>query len=181
MPGEDEELLSELRNSDKSAYEVLFRKYYAPLFRQIWYRCKDRDLADDIAQESFVRIWIRRADLNPRLPLLPFLITISLNLLRDNQKHDAVALRHRESIPDPEASRDPGPDEQADANLLQERISEIVNRDLSEKCRSIFILSRVEGKDNAEIASLLSISTKVVENQLYHALKVLRRKLSPGK
>jgi hypothetical protein len=40
----DEELLSEVRNSDRKAYEVLFRKYYGSLFHQTWYRCRDRDL-----------------------------------------------------------------------------------------------------------------------------------------
>jgi DNA-directed RNA polymerase specialized sigma24 family protein len=50
----DEELLSGLRESDRKAYEDLFRRYYASLFRQTWYRCKDRDLAEDIAQVPFV-------------------------------------------------------------------------------------------------------------------------------
>ena len=177
----DETLLSGLRDSDRKAYEYLFRRYYASLFRQTWYRCKDRDLAEDIVQETFVRLWIRRSDLKPRLSLLPFLITISVNLLRDHQKHSAVARRHEESLraSDVPVAEDPG--DSLSAKLLQERISDVVNRHLSEKCRSIFILSRIEGKSNAEIAEILRVSRKAVENQLYHALTVLRRKLSPLK
>lgn len=181
MASADEDLLSGLRNSDKTAYEVLFRRYYAPLFHQVWYRCNDRDLAEDIVQESFVRIWIRRSGLKPHHPLLPFLIAISLNLLRDHQKHSAVALRHRQSVPFPDASVHDEADEQVSAALLQDRISDIVARHLSEKCRSIFVLSRIEGQSNAEIAELLGISKKVVENQLYHALTVLRKMLASYK
>jgi RNA polymerase sigma-70 factor (ECF subfamily) len=73
------------------------------------------------------------------------------------------------------------PDDSLNVTLLQERISDVAIRHLSEKCRSIFILSRVEGKSNAEIAEILSVSRKVIENQLYRALTVLRRKLSPYK
>ena len=69
--------------------------------------------------------------------------------------------------------------DQIAANLLQDRINEIVNEHLSETCRSVYVLSRVEGRKNGEIADLPQISVKSVENQLYHALKVLRRKLAP--
>jgi RNA polymerase sigma-70 factor (ECF subfamily) len=177
----DEELLSELKNSDRNAYEVLFRKYYASLFHQVWYRCKDRDLAEDIVQEAFLRLWLRRRELKPHLPLFPFLITISVNLLRDYQRHSGVAHRHNESV---RASAEPtaeDPVETVSAVLLQERISDVVNRYLSEACRSIFVLSRIEGKSNPEIAEILSVSRKTVENQLYHALVVLRKKLSAYK
>ena len=174
----DEELLSEVRNSDRKAYEVLFRKYYASLFHQTWYRCRDRDLAEDIVQETFVRIWIRRSELKPRHSLLPFLISISVNLLRDHQKHSAVAQRHEGSLLGSDVQVGEDPDDSLSVTLLQERISDAAIRYLSEKCRSIFILSRVEGKSNAEIAEILSVSRKVIENQLYHALTVLRRKLS---
>ncbi len=111
MANDDEEFLSGLRNSDKNAYEILFRKYYASLFRQVWYRCRDRDLAEDIVQESFIRLWTGRDRLRPSRPLFPFLITISLNLLRDAQKHAGVALRHRESVISSGAPNAESPDE----------------------------------------------------------------------
>jgi RNA polymerase sigma-70 factor (family 1) len=176
----DEELLSGLKNSDKGAYEVLFRRYYPSLFHQILYRSQDRDLAEDIAQESFVRLWVRRSDLKSHLPLLPYLITVAINLLHDHQKHSGVALRHEESVRASSITMEE-PDETLRLSQLQEQISEIIRTHLSERCRSIFVMSRIEGKSNAEIAEMLGISRKSVENQLYHALNVLRKKLSSYK
>jgi len=61
--------------------------------------------------------------------------------------------------------------------MLQERISAIINEDLPAKCRNVFRLSRLEGKSNREIADLLGLSVKTVENQITRALKILRKRL----
>lgn len=62
-------------------------------------------------------------------------------------------------------------------NLLKNEINNIVTDQLPPKCSAIFILSRIDGKSNQEIASLLNISKKTVENQLYHALKIFRKNI----
>ncbi len=56
-------------------------------------------------------------------------------------------------------------------------IQKVVNDKLPDKCRNIFILSRIEGKTNPEIAELLDLSVRTVENQIYRALKVLKKNL----
>ena len=61
--------------------------------------------------------------------------------------------------------------------MLKEEIQRIVNEKLPDKCRSIFILSRLEGKTNPEIAEMLDLSIRTVENQIYRALKVLKKNL----
>ena len=61
--------------------------------------------------------------------------------------------------------------------MLQEKVNQIINQDLPERCRMIFILSRMEGYTNPEIAKILGLSIRTVENQIYRALKILRAKL----
>lgn len=179
-PAEDESsLIDAVRNSDSGAFEIVFRKYHATLFRYVWYRCRDAGLAGDIAQDAFVRLWQSRSRLIPRRPLLPLLVTIAGNLLRDQYKHAQIEQKHRDDVL---ASADPqkdDPDKSVDASLLEERISAIADRYMSDMCRMIFVLSRVEGRDNGEIAELLKISRKAVEDQLYRALKILRKHLPP--
>ena len=61
--------------------------------------------------------------------------------------------------------------------MLQEEIQRIVNEKLPDKCRTIFILSRIENRSNPEIAEILNLSTRTVENQIYRALKILKKNL----
>ena len=61
--------------------------------------------------------------------------------------------------------------------MLQEEIQKIVNEKLPDKCRTIFILSRIENRSNPEIAEILNLSTRTVENQIYRALKILKKNL----
>ena len=64
-----------------------------------------------------------------------------------------------------------------DTESLQSEIQNVVNEHLPDKCREIFILSRVNGLVNQDIADTLGLSRRTVENQLYRALKILRVKL----
>ena len=52
---------------------------------------------------------------------------------------------------------------------------EIANQELPEKCQEIFFLSRIENKKNSEIAQILGLSKRTVENQLYRALKIIKK------
>ena len=90
MPANDESLISRVKASDVNAFETLFRTYYPLLFRQVWFRAHDADLAEDIAQETFVRVWLNRGSLKPAPSFLPLLLRIAANLLKDHFKHEAV-------------------------------------------------------------------------------------------
>ena len=61
---------------------------------------------------------------------------------------------------------------------FQEEIQRLVNEKLPDKCRNIFILSRIECKSNPEISELLDLSIRTVENQIYRAIKILKKNLT---
>jgi RNA polymerase sigma-70 factor (ECF subfamily) len=174
---DDSALLARIKASDREAFRGLFERFQPVLFRNTLYRVKDSDLAHDIVQETFVRLWVHRARLKPHLPLLPYLFRINANLVRDYYKWAAVRLRHAEGLAGArrQAADDPG--ELMDARMLEEEISRIINTHMPARVRTVFLLSRVEGKTNPEIARMLGSSPKTVENQLGHALRILRRRL----
>jgi RNA polymerase sigma-70 factor (ECF subfamily) len=88
-----------------------------------------------------------------------------------------VRIRHKDTIPKPEQSHYDDPQKSQELNELQDEINRIVNEQLPEKCREIFVLSRIEGLANKEIAAILDLSRRTVENQLYRALKILKKHL----
>mgnify|MGYP001441832193 CR=1 FL=1 len=89
-----------------------------------------------------------------------------------------VRNRHKDLIPEFGKSHFDDPESVNQAAMLQEEIQRAVNDKLPDKCRNIFILSRIEGKSNSEIADLLDLSVRTVENQIYRALKILKKNLT---
>jgi RNA polymerase sigma-70 factor (ECF subfamily) len=173
----DDHLLGRVKASDMEAFRTLFEHFQPMLFRYVMYRVRDVDLAHDIVQETFVRVWEHRSRILPHLPFFPYVLRISGNLTKDHFKHTAVRARYEDQIPRPEQSVHDDPEMSFQLNTLEREIERVVNDHLAERCRSVFLLSRVEGKSNKEIADILGISVKTVENQIRHALAVLRKRL----
>jgi RNA polymerase sigma-70 factor (ECF subfamily) len=173
----DTELLEKVRESDQEAYRALFERYQPIVFRQVLFLTGQTDLAHDVVQETFVRVWVHRESLKPHLSFLAYLFRISGNLVRDSVKHRKTRERLESIVPPPILSEGDDPAEALHLRALQERIIGIINRDLPDRCREIFLLSRFEGKTYQEIAEMLGLSARTVEHHIVHALKVLRKNL----
>jgi RNA polymerase sigma-70 factor (ECF subfamily) len=88
-----------------------------------------------------------------------------------------VRQRHESLIPRNNDSQTNPPEEKVLSTFLEDEIQKIVETELPEKCRKVFILSRVEKLSNNEISESLGISVRTVENQIYRAIKILKKKL----
>jgi RNA polymerase sigma-70 factor (ECF subfamily) len=173
----DRELLLKITQGDYQAYKELFYKYYKSLFTTLHYRTQDKDLADELAQQTFVKVWLNRKVLKPHKSFTAYINTLSTNLLKDHFRRLKIRYDYVAASPDINRSVTRNADDALAAKELQQAIHHIVNHKLAPKCRQIFILSRVGGLSNKEIAGQLLISKKTVENQLYSALKILHRYL----
>jgi RNA polymerase sigma-70 factor (ECF subfamily) len=173
----DIQLLEKVKSSDMSAFRELFNYYQPIVFRQVLYQTRSTDLSHEIVQETFIRVWEHRRTLKPHLSFLAYLLRISRNLIRDAARYRNTRIRLESEIPSPVLSENDDPEEALQLVLLEEKLHTIINNDLPERCREIFLLSRFEGKTHKEIADALDLSVRTVENQINHALKVMRRKL----
>jgi RNA polymerase sigma-70 factor (ECF subfamily) len=142
----------------------------------LFYQTQDKDLADELAQQTFIKVWLNRKTLNPGKSFLAYINTLSSNLLKDYFRSQKVRLNYANTQPDSDITA-PDPEKDFAGKELQLAIRHIVNQKLAPKCRQIFLLSRMDGTSNDDIAAQLHISKKTVENQLYTALKILRRHL----
>ena len=173
----EQDLLKRVKDSDKDAFHQLFSNFYDSLFRFVVYKVKDSDLAEDISQETFLRVLKKRDSVAPQKSFFSLIARISTHLCYDHFRHSAVRKRHENQIPEYGKSHFDDPEKMNQAKMLEEEIQRIVNEKLPDKCKSIFILSRIESRTNQEIAEMLGLSIRTVENQIYRALRILKRNL----
>jgi len=136
---------------------------------------QDADIAKDITQETFLRIWEKRESLQPKKSFFSLLARISTNLCYDHFRYNEVRLRNKDRIPEYGKSHFDNPEEVVQAQAIGKIIRKLVNEKLPQRCRIIFILSRIEGLSNQEISLKLGLSIRTVENQIYRALKILKK------
>lgn len=169
--------MERVRGSDVEAFRTLFDRYQPIVFRHILFSTRQIDLSHDIVQETFVRVWERRRSLKPQLSFLAFVFRVSRNLVRDWVKHKKVRERLVSEVPHPTPSERDDPERAFQLIALEEKIRSVINKELAERCRQVFMMSRFEGRSNREIAKILQLSVRTVEHQVRHALAVLRENL----
>lgn len=176
-PHTDARLLERVKESDREAFRLLFEKYQPLLFRHVLFQTRESDSAHDVVQETFIRVWDHRRTLDPRLSFLAYLTRISGNLVKDDLRRRKRHEKLDAELPVPGPSGAEDPLRYLEATMLEENLSSAIGR-LPGKCRTVFVLSRIDGRPNREIAGMLGISVRTVEHQITHALKVIRRRLA---
>jgi RNA polymerase sigma-70 factor (family 1) len=170
----DNNLLDGLKS--KEAFENTFKQYYAQL---VVYACKyvlNIDVAREIVQDFFVRLYEKRSTLVIGVSLKSYLYRSVFNCCINfiNQKN--MQDKHLKNI-DMERENEDNLESEINTVELQYRIFEVIDK-LPAKCQQIFRMNRLDGLKNEEIALQLNLSKRTVETQISKALKILRKKLA---
>ena len=174
-PAHDEkELLQQLKENDETALTLLYKAYWQPLYLSAYNILKDRKVCEDIVQELFLQLWMKRQELAIRESLKTYLSTA----VRYQVFHHIRKVSKKRIVPEDilETSLAENSDEYLLRKDLHGKVAEAV-QELPEKCRLIYRLSREEQLSHKEIAHQLNISIKTVENQLTIALRRVRHYL----
>jgi RNA polymerase sigma-70 factor (ECF subfamily) len=170
-----------IRTGDASAYESVFRALFQPLVGYVIRIVDSKAVAEELVQELFLTLWMRRATLEVTGgSLSAYLFTAARNRALAHIRRERVAARFRDrqeldaKLAEQERSRELR-DDQAEIEIAL-AIAEAVNA-LPDRCRAVFKLSRQRGLTYAEIGKELEISPRTVENHMAHALRVLRVRL----
>ncbi|MEL7119644.1 MAG: RNA polymerase sigma-70 factor [Bacteroidota bacterium] len=161
------------------AIDKIFRQIYDEYHHKVYFfaykRLKDKQIAEDLVQSVFLKIWEHQTALKQGKINEAFLLATARNLLIDMHRKkvfDTVSLTIQSDAQDmSEEENDISTEDKM--KYVQSAIEE-----LPERRRRIFLLSRQQGLTYKEIAEEMSISPKTVENQISRALKSLRHKLS---
>jgi RNA polymerase sigma-70 factor (ECF subfamily) len=173
----DSETIRRIRRGDKQEFEKLFRSSYVSLVRYARILLKDHDMAEEIVQDLFFRLWQDRETLKIESSLNGYLFRSVHNKSLHYIEHLKVVSRHAGEMAS-SASRSSEPvTEEIYYTELQERVTRVLER-LPERCRAIFRMSRFDGLKYNEIADKLSVSLKTVEADMGKALREFRKALA---
>jgi len=165
-----------IRRGDETVFDTVFRKYYAPLCH---YATKltdgDPDEAEDIVQQTFVKLWERRHSLNIAWSVKAYLYKMVHNAALNRIRHQQTKNKYQQFNAQQLDTQHVLPEDTAPE--LRERLQNALN-ELPPQCRNIFELSRFEELKYREIAEHLDISIKTVETQMGKALRLMRMQLA---
>lgn len=169
--------LALLKAGDEGALRRIFDRYYPLIVGDIYRLLLDEDSCQDIAQEVFVELWKKRAELDIHTSLRAYLrraaVNKAINYLKSSRR---IALEESDQLTGAADTSERDISRKKEQETLEEALHAAIET-LPEKCRIVFSLSRFEQLSHREIADQLGISVKTIENQITKAMKLLREAL----
>ncbi|WP_085537660.1 RNA polymerase sigma factor [Massilibacteroides vaginae] len=172
------DLVKKLKEGSYEAFDALYNLYADSLYGFVLLHTKSRVQAEDIVGETFLKVWSMRASLSVEGSFKAMLFTIAKNHVTDIFRQQINRPDFEEYIRFCEDKNllDNTSEEKIYYDELIEKLA-IAKQKLTPAQRNIFELSREEGLNNSEIASLANLSEQTVKNHLSAALKTLRIEL----
>jgi RNA polymerase sigma-70 factor (ECF subfamily) len=169
----EQELIARTLNGDHLAYGELVDRYKTALYHHCFAIVRNEDVAEDIAQETFITAYYKLRSYNPQYRLSTWLFKIATNKALNWLKKAT-----RETAADDEliatiASPHPGPDVQAEMQELHQAVGK-----LRPKYRSVISLYYWQGLSYQEIATVLAAPTGTVKVWMARAKQDLKKELS---
>lgn len=165
-----------LQRSDRGAYAELFQATHEALLRYAWRFTRNEESAYDILQDVYLKVWQMRERIDPERSLKALLYQMVRNNALNHER--AKKLHATDSLDEAlhEPSNEIQTEQHLDAKQLEARLTRWI-AELPERRREAFTLSRYEGLSHDEIARVMGLTPKTVNNHIVLALQHLRARL----
>jgi RNA polymerase sigma-70 factor (ECF subfamily) len=184
----DHELVTRAQQGSEKAYRELLGRYERPVFSIVYRMIRDREQAEDLAQETFVRVFNHIDRYDPKYKFSSWIFKIATNLTIDHIRRkelNTVSIdgsRNATTADQIEAtaitiiSPDENPEELLEAKELGEEIEEAIGR-LRPEYRAAILLRHVEGREYQEIAEIMGLPLGTVKTYIHRGRNELRDSL----
>lgn len=166
-----------IRRGDPDAFRAVMEAYFEHAVRFAFGFVRERDVAEDVAQEVFARIWARRDEWTPQTSVRAYVLGAVRNRALDVLKHRGVEARHveleRSFMDGGEAVGNTALERAADLKVLYEAVAE-----LPERRRMALMLRYEHGLSHAEVGAALGVTAKAAKELIVRTLDGLRIRLS---
>jgi RNA polymerase sigma-70 factor, ECF subfamily len=191
MARSDVQLMLDVKAGDEQSFALLLQRYRGPLVNFLYRMVRNREQAEDLAQEVFIRVYRARADYVPSAKFTTWLFRIATNLalnsVRDNRhQHMEVSLdapviadaEEGDERPLDVADKHPDIEQHLVEEVRRKMIRQAIEK-LPEKQRAAVLLHKYQELDYNEIAKILECSESALKSLLFRAYETLRMELAP--
>jgi RNA polymerase sigma-70 factor (ECF subfamily) len=179
---EENRLIERSKQGDEEAFGVLVNKYKIKVFNLAYSFTRNRENADDLAQEVFIKVFYALEKFKFQSRFGTWLYRIAVNHFKDylrkhaKERHISIdALGREPSLSDDEIKKK----EKAQESTDRKKILYKAMQSLPEKHQVILTLRDIQGHSYEEIAGILKLSAGTVDSRLHRARKILRKKIAP--
>ena len=160
-----------------SAFEELYNRYWYKLFVSAMKRVRNRAVAEEVVQDFFADLWIKRHSVSINSSFEGYMYSAIRYSILDHFQKELVRNVYKGNFARNFTENDSSTEHSIFVHDIERRVETEVKL-LPDKCRSVYELSRKENMSNKEIASLMNISEKTVENHINKALRRIRLSLN---
>lgn len=163
-----------IKQSNKKAFKIIFDYFQNEIFDYLVFKLNNIEIAEDLLQEVFIKLWENRTNIEDKLSLKSYLYKIAKNLALNHFRHQKIVNDYTKSLAFYTKVNLNNPQQILEDKEFQNHLLNAINK-LPAKARVIFLLSKVDGLTYKEIAERLTISKKTVETQIVRSLKSIRK------
>lgn len=170
----DRFLVKRLNEGDESAFDTLFMKLHHQVFLYCLKLTKSREVAEEIMQDVFIKVWEKREKINPQFPIGSFIFKITRDLCINYLKKVSREKSFKEELKNKFENLTSDHTENQVIYDDYYRIASFAISQLPTQRKKIFEMNRIMGLSNEEIARRLGISKNTVKVQLSKASKFVK-------
>jgi RNA polymerase sigma-70 factor (ECF subfamily) len=185
METSEQAAIAQVRAGDSGAFQVLVERHSRNLFRLAWRMTGNREDAEDVVQETFLRAYRQLHRFDGRASFGTWLHRIAANhaldLMRARRLREPLRAPAGREDTDPLAAvpgTDPGPDRLAMSGQVQRKLAEAMD-ELSADERAAFVLRHFESMPSEDIGRALGVNRVTARQAVFRAVRKLRQSLEP--
>lgn len=164
------------QQGEEKGFTYFFNLLYPSLVYYAFRILKDRQAAEDVVEDAFIKIWERHSTFTNSQAIKPWLYTVARNMCLDRLRKEKSSRRYKEamSFQGKNSFQESSLNDIIHAEIINEIHSTI--NSLPTECRKIFQMIYIQGKTVREIADELQLSISTIKNQKARGLSILRKK-----
>ena len=165
----------ELENiCDDAIFSTIYKKYSKDLYDYLYFKFGNQVEINDKVQDAFMKLWDNCTKVTPNFARA-FLFKISKNMVLNEIKHQQVVLKYQQIKP--KSYTNESPEFLLEEKQFLQKYQRALSK-LTEDQRTAFLLNKVKGKRPKEIAEMLGVTRRVIENRIFVAFKKLRKEIN---